>query len=164
MKWVHYFLWGCTIIIYCSCSSGRVKSDIVLNEHSIHDLDSLIMVNDQYTIVFLHAPWCTYCRNMEHTTFRNPQIVNVLNQGFNFISFDGESTEPISFNGTTYRYRPHGKLSGTHELALELGAKTERLIYPSLIVIRPDGFVLSRYQTFLSSSDLLPILESVIKK
>ncbi len=34
--------------------------------------------------VFLHfyADWCTYCKQMEKVTFRNPQVIEALNRDF----------------------------------------------------------------------------------
>ncbi len=161
MKLLKTTLYAIGIYLLMSCGTNKILDQVTLNHMPIAQLNTVVSEPDKPTVVFLHAPWCTYCRNMEHTTFKNAQVVQKLNSNFNFIGFDGESKEDVFYNGKIYKYIPNSTRSGTHELASYLGTDSDQLLYPTLVLMEPDGDIVERYSTFLSSSDLLTILEIV---
>ncbi len=146
------------IVGFYSCSSTKSDEVISLQTYDIHDLDRLTKLNDKPIAVFIHADWCSYCRNMEQTTFKNSQIRKRLNTDYYFISFDGESKKDIRFQNKTYRFNPHGASSGTNELATELASINDQVSYPTFVIINSDQETPIRYNTFLSASDMAEIL------
>ena len=160
MRLLKTTLYAIGIYSWMSCGTNKALDQVALNHTPIAQLNTVVSDPDKPTVVFLHAPWCRYCRNMEHTTFKNAQVVEELNNHFNFISFDGESKEDVFYNGKIYKYIPHSIRSGTHELASYLGTDSDQLVYPTLVLMEPNGDIVKRYSTFLSSSNLLAILET----
>ena len=148
------FIWS------CSGSKEAVNSTLTLEHHSFEELDSLMEKEERPVVVFLHAEWCKYCRNMEETTFKHPEVVKLLNEQFYFISFDGEQKEPVAFRGRQFNYVPNGRTTGTHELALALGGTNGELLYPTLLLLNPEMEIIFEYASFLSHTEVLEVLKS----
>ena len=43
---------------------------------------------NKLVVLFTHTPFCPYCVKMEEDTLSNPEVINLLNQRFIFISVD----------------------------------------------------------------------------
>lgn len=152
-----------TFIVFClmSCSSNKIVQQNPLTTYDISELDTLIDKGDRPIVIFMHAPWCTFCRNMEHTTLKNEPVKELLSSEFYFISFDGEDKRVLEYNDDTYEYRPHSHTSGTNELGKYLGAIEDQLVYPTLVIMSPTHEIIGRYGTFLSSNELLAVLRPI---
>lgn len=132
----------------------------VLNQYCFEELDSLLAVAPKPVVVFLTAPWCKYCKNMQQTTLRNGQVVGLLNDDFYFIPFNGEQEDPVSFRGYTFRFEPKGRNSGTHQLARVLGTLEDgSLAYPTLVFLNPQLEIVFQHNAFLSADQLSPLLQ-----
>ncbi|HCY98200.1 MAG TPA: thioredoxin family protein, partial [Polaribacter sp.] len=73
-------------------------------------------------LIFIYTDWCKICHGMKRTTFKNKKVISLLNEKFYFIQLNGEEKKAISFLGKTFRYKPTGTTTGSHQLANELGA------------------------------------------
>jgi len=144
-----------------SCSSNKIVEHHSLTTYDISELDTLADKGDRPIVIFMHATWCTFCRNMEHTTFKNEPVKELLSSEFYFISFDGEDKRNLEYNDITYQYRPHSHTSGTNELGKHLGAIDGQLVYPTLVIMSPTQEIIGRYGTFLTSNELLAILRPI---
>lgn len=155
LSYISFFL---IIIILLSCSTTKSLETSSLTTYDISELDSLVEQADRPIVIFIHAEWCTYCRNMEHTTFRNEDIKKLLMSKYHFVSFDGEDKRSLKFDGNMFTYKPHGNTSGTNELTQLLAEVDGELSYPTLVIMTPSRKIVERYNTFLSSEHLLEIL------
>ena len=52
-------------------------------------------------VVHLYTQWCTWCKKMDQTTFRDSLVVKYINENFVAIKFDAEQREDINFKGET---------------------------------------------------------------
>lgn len=114
--------------------------------------------------VFLHTEWCRFCKNMEQTTFQNKQVVELLNERYYFVSFDGEQKESVTFRSHRFQYQPSGRNTGTHELAIALGTINGSLAYPAFVILNPDYEIVFQHNAFLTAKELANILEAGYKK
>ena len=115
--------------------------------------------NSRPTVVFIHAEWCKYCEKMQNTTFQNPKVRKLLENNFYFVSFDGEHKTDVTFLGRTFRFKPSGNKTGIHELAEQLATKDGRVNYPSLVFLNEKYEILYVQNEFVSSKQLLKLLE-----
>lgn len=114
-------------------------------------------------VLFITADWCSYCKLMNKKVFTNAEIANKIESEYYFAELNGEFSEPISWAGRTYRFSPSGLRTGTHELALHLGAVNGKLTYPTLVILDKDNKVLYRYSGYLKSGELLDLLTYFVK-
>lgn len=130
-----------------------------LRSYSFEEAEKLSKENPKPFVVFVHTPWCNYCKMMENSTFKNPEIIKLLNTDFYFISLDAESKEDIHFNNHTFSFKPNGQNTGIHELATELATIDSQVIYPTITILQPDFSIMFQKHSFLSSNQLLAVLE-----
>ena len=112
-------------------------------------------------IIFITADWCAYCRLMKKKVFSNPEVAGKLQAEFYLAELNGEFTGPISWAGKTYRFSPSGLRTGTHELALHLGAVNGKLTYPTMVILDENSKVLFRYGGFLTAMEMFEVLDTV---
>lgn len=109
--------------------------------------------------VFIHTSWCPYCRGMENTTFKNAEVVKLLNDAYYFADLDAGEKEDLTFYGLTYRFRPTGKDTGEHELAQALGTQNGRLEYPAFVILNPQKEIIYQQNGFLTAKEMLAVLQ-----
>lgn len=85
-----YFLFAFSTTV--SAASGGIK----WNPYE----KGIDMAKKQNKKVFLyfHADWCTYCKQMERSTFRDLGVINYLNENFISIMVDTEIHKKIAAN------------------------------------------------------------------
>ena len=47
-------------------------------------------------LLYFHADWCSYCKKMDRTTFKESSIINYINDNFIAISIDSDKEEKIA--------------------------------------------------------------------
>lgn len=112
-------------------------------------------------VIFIETDWCTYCKQMKATTFKNKEIQQLLDEKFYFIKLNAEEKNPIDFNGKTYNFQPTGFKTGVHELALKFNSENQNS-YPLLIVLNSQNEILLQYNGFLNKKEMQKLLESTL--
>lgn len=129
-----------------------------LKTYSFEEAEKLAKENPKPFVVFVHTSWCNYCKMMENSTFKNSEIIQLLNSDFYFISLDAESKTAILFNNQVFQFKPKGKNTGIHELATELATIDSQVVYPTVTVLNPDFSIVFQKHSFLNAKELLVVL------
>ncbi|MFV8341502.1 thioredoxin family protein [Flavobacterium sp. XS2P39] len=132
-----------------------------LKTYSFEEVEKLSKENPKPIIVFIHTSWCKYCKMMEHSTFKNPEIITVLNDDFYFISLDAENKKDITINSHAYKFIPKGQNTGMHELATALATIDGEVVYPTITFLTPDYSILFQKTSFLNAKGLIAFLEKM---
>ncbi len=143
------------ILIFLSTSFVHAQIKCV----EFKDLDSLQKNHAKPTIVLIHTDWCKYCLAMQQSTFKNKEIIEVINNNFYFIQFNAEEKRDIKFLNKIYHFQPNGKNSGVHELAKFLGNKNEELIYPIVCFLNNLSQIEFQIQGFVSSKQMMYLIQ-----
>ncbi|MNQ12382.1 Thiol:disulfide interchange protein DsbD [compost metagenome] len=151
-KWVYILL-----IFFWVIPSGFAQ----LKTYSFQEAEELTKSKPKPVVIFIHTSWCNYCKMMENSTFKNPEVINLLNNDFYFISLDAESKEEIHFNNHTFKFKPKGQNTGIHELATALATIDSEVIYPTITILESDLSILFQKHSFLNAKALLTILEKI---
>lgn len=61
-----------------------------LQKHSFEQLEELQETEKRKMVIFIHTDWCKYCQWMKNTTFKNAQIISILNEKFWFVDLNAE--------------------------------------------------------------------------
>lgn len=129
-----------------------------LKSYHFTQLDSLQNTEKRRVVVFIYTDWCRYCWVMKNTSFQDKKVVQLLNENFWFLTLNGEAEEDIIFKGETYRFRPTGVNAGIHELTERLGTVNGKVSFPVLCILNTDDEVIFQYDQFLSSEELIFLL------
>lgn len=147
-----------TLIICLFCISKQSFSQ--LHSYRFEEIDSLQKIEKRPLLVFIHTSWCQYCALMKNTTFKNTQVIELLNKKYYFIDFNAEEKRSITFNGTTFRYKPNGFNTGINQLAIELAAINGKLSYPTLCFLNSDYEITYQVDFYINSSELINIIHN----
>lgn len=151
-KWVYIAL-----LFFWAIPSGFAQ----LKTHSFEEAEKLSKESPKPFVIFIHTSWCKYCKMMEYSTFKNSEIIKILNTNFYFISLDAENKTAIHFNNHTFQFKPKGENTGRHELATELATIDSQVIYPTITILGTDFSILFQKHSFLNTKALLIILEKI---
>jgi thioredoxin-related protein len=132
-----------------------------LKSYSFEEAEKLSVENPKPIVVFVHTSWCKYCKMMENITFKNPEVISILNKHFYFILLDAETKNDITFNDHTFKFKPTGPKTGIHELATALSLVDNQLAYPTITIIDRNYSILFQQQSYLKAKDLISILEKI---
>lgn len=145
------------LIFFWTIPSGFAQ----LKTYSFEEAEKLSKENPKPFVVFIHASWCKYCKMMENSTFKNQEIITILNNNFYFISLDAESKNDIHFNNQTFHFKPKGQNTGIHELATALATINSQVVYPTLTILQFDYSIVFQKHSLINSKEMLTILKKI---
>lgn len=145
------------LIFFWTIPSGFAQ----LKTYSFEEAEKLAKENPKPYVVFIHTSWCSYCKMMENSTFKNPEIIGLLNTDFYFISLDAESKDDIHFNNYTFQFVPKGQNTGIHELATALATIDSQVVFPTVTILESDFSIVFQKHSFTNSKELTAILEKM---
>ena len=104
--------------------------------------------------------WCGWCKKMDQTTFKDPEVVAYMNENYYAVKLDAEMNDTIVFNG--YTFVNQGGINGrkgTHQLAVAL--LQGKMSYPSYVMMSEKNQVITAVPGYMEPKDLLPILKYI---
>jgi thioredoxin-related protein len=120
---------------YFTIYTQERKGKEVLNIFTFEEVEELHQQTPKPILIFLYTDWCKICFGMKKTTFRNTEVIKLLNDNFYFVKLNAEEKKDITFLGKMFTYKPTGTNTGMHELAAELGTIKKTIIYPTTIIL-----------------------------
>ena len=102
----------------------------------------------------VYTNWCGWCKKMDATTFKDPQITDYINKNYYAIKFNAETRDTIIINNTLYIYKPENR---ANQLAIAL--LNGKLSYPTTVYLDESFNMLSPVPGYLASDVLLKILK-----
>lgn len=76
----------------------------------------------------MYTDWCGWCKRMEATTFKNPNLIRYMNENYYCVRFNAERKDTIRFMGKSYYFDPQTR---ANTLAAEL--MRGQMSYPTSI-------------------------------
>lgn len=146
-----------TVILFPFTAFAQIQTQ------SFEQIDKLQQTQQKPMVVFVHTDWCRYCQTMKNTTFQNEEVVQLLNENFWFADLYAEEKNDIYFKGHTFSFKPTGRNTGIHELAIQLGSQNGKINFPALCILNEDYEIIFLYDGFLSSKEMIKILNQVLK-
>jgi thioredoxin-related protein len=131
----------------------------VLNIFTFEEAEKLLQQKPKPILVFLYTDWCKICHGMKKTTFKNKNVIQLLNEEFYLIMLNGEEKRDITFFGRTFNYKPSGANTGIHELAKELASLDGNVSYPTTIILNSNLEINLQISDYISGKNMLLILK-----
>ena len=153
-----FIFFGCFTIY-----AQELKGKEVLNIFTFEEVEELQQQTPKPILIFLYTDWCKICFGMKKTTFRNTEVIKLLNDNFYFVKLNAEEKKDITFLGKMFTYKPTGTNTGMHELAAELGTIKKTIIYPTTIILNTVFEIDLQANSFINSSKMNSILNKFLK-
>lgn len=129
---------------------------------SFKQVEDLQKIKPKPVMVFIYTKWCNVCQGMKETTFKNKEVIELLNNQFYTIFLDAEAKENIVFNGINYSYKPTGNNTGLHELATQFANENGQVTFPTLGFLNINNQVIYRYGGYLNAADLMKTAKIIL--
>jgi thioredoxin-related protein len=123
---------------------------------ALEHLQDSLRTESRPLMVFIHTDWCKFCQMQQKTTFKDPELVGLLNQKFYCLSLNAEEQKALKFFGRTYK---SGSSGNFHSLARMLGLENGKLLFPTTVFYFPDSNALQRFQGLQQADDLVRELQ-----
>lgn len=88
--------------------------------------------NPKKIFVDIYTEWCGWCKRMDQTTFKDPEVIRYMNEHFYAIKLDAEMKKKIRFRDQEFKWVSAGR-RGVHTLAYSL--LEGRMSYPSFVTM-----------------------------
>lgn len=85
--------------------------------------------------VDVYTEWCGWCKRMDQTTFKDPEVVTYMNDHFYAVKLDAEMRKDIKFKDHVFKWVEGGR-NGVHLLAYSL--LDGKLSYPSFVMLNEE--------------------------
>ena len=109
--------------------------------------------NGKHVLVNFTTAWCGYCKKMNATTFKEPEVIKMLDDGFISIMVDGDSKKELNIDGYKITERDLSR------------AEYQVRGYPAYWFLKPDGErlgVLPGYQEAGTFLDVLYFMKEAL--
>ena len=152
-----FIFFGC-FTIYAQERKGKE----VLNIFTFEEVEELHQQIPKPILVFLYTDWCKICFGMKKTTFRNTEVIKLLNDNFYFVKLNAEEKKEITFLGKMFTYKPTGTNTGMHELAAELVTIKKTIRYPTTIILNTVFEIDAQLTGLYNTREMIDILTAYI--
>jgi len=133
-------------------------SQTELKIYTFSEVEKLQQQKPKPVAIFIYTDWCKICFGMKKTTFKNKEVIQLLNNNFYFVRLDGEEKKDIIFLGKTFVYKPSGANTGVHELADELASINKRISYPTTTILNSKFEIELQINGFSNAKEMKKIL------
>ena len=108
-------------------------------------------VEQRKFFIDIYTDWCTWCKKMDETTFKDPNVIRYLNENFYPIKLNAQQEADIIYNGQTYKFISNG-LHSYHELAFHI--MNGKMKYPTVAFINESYEVIQSIPGFRTPFEL----------
>lgn len=101
----------------------------------------------------VYTDWCGWCKRMDATTFKDPEVVAYMNKNYYAVKFDAEGKNNIIFKEQVFKYAADKK---KHELAIAL--LQGKMSFPSTVYLDEKQDVITVVPGYLKSDRMTRVL------
>lgn len=145
-----------SMLLFLTKNSAAQETEI--EWASIDTLDLVLQDsanNKKHFFIDVYTDWCGWCKKMDASTFKDPEIVRIMNAYFIPVKFDAEQKESIQFSGREFKFVDNGR-RGYNELAVAL--LQSKMSYPTMVLLNEKVQMIQPLPGYKTAADLKPIL------
>jgi len=134
--------------------SLKQKPEASIKWLSFEEAQKLNKTKPKMFFVDAYNTWTISVKVMDSTTYSNKLVADYINENFYPVKFDMFDKDSIQYFGKEY-YNKNLKVP-YHELGLFL--LNRKMVSPSVVIINPEGTVMSHIPGFFNKDNLYPVL------
>lgn len=128
---------GILVAVMALLGFSVIKAQESVKWYSIDEAVKLSAESPRILVIDVFTDWCGWCKRMDATTFRDPEVVRMLNTQFYPVKLDAEGKEDITIADKTFKFVDTGNGRGYHEMAAVV--TRGRLQYPTISYVDKQG-------------------------
>jgi len=105
----------------------------------------------------VYTDWCGWCKKMDAETFKDPTLVEYINEHYYAVKFNAEQKEPVTFKKQVFVNTNPEKKKSPHQLAVAL--LKQELRYPSYVILDGKSEWIDKIKGYKTAEDFLPLLK-----
>lgn len=105
----------------------------------------------------VYTDWCGWCKKMDAETFKDPALVEYINEHYYAVKFNAEQKEPVTFKKQVFVNTNPEKKKSPHQLAVAL--LKQELRYPSYVILDGKSEWIDKIKGYKTAEDFLPLLK-----
>ncbi len=113
----------------------------------------------KFIFIDMYTDWCTWCKKMDGSTFKDPSVINYIDQNFYAVKLNPETELAIAYKEVLYEQKVYGRKK-MNELAVNLmGSK---ISFPSFVILNKREVKRGVIVGYQSSNQLLLALKRYV--
>ena len=128
-----------------SFAGSKDADDKKINWLNFEDAVKLNKESPKKMFIDVYTDWCTWCKVMDRKTFKDPIIIDYMNENYHAVKFNGESRDPVQFRGKMYQF-VESEVRGYHQLAEHL--LQGKMLYPTYVILDENFDILEPVRGF----------------
>lgn len=138
-------------------SSAQNKDNV--NWISFAQLNDSLKVNPKKVFVSFYAEWCTFCKKMDESTFKDKNVILTLNRDYYAVKMNIESADTIKFGEQLFLNKRIKKVNPIHEIALLLASRKDKIFsLPAMIFFNEKFIATKRYFQYINPKNFIEIV------
>lgn len=126
---------------------------------SLTEAENMAKKSKRNVLVDVYTPWCGPCKMLDRTTFKDPGVVEILNNNFYPVKFNAEGPDPITFKGKEWsnpNFNPQKTRGRNAQHQLSPFFKVRG--YPTMVVMNENMEIIEKITGFKTADQLKEIL------
>ena len=116
-------------------------------------------VEKKFIFIDMYTEWCTWCKKMDGSTFKDPSVINYIDQNFYAVKLNPETATAIAYKEVLYEQKLYnGKKM--NELAVNL--MDSKLSFPSFVILNKREVKRGVIAGYQNSNQLLLALKRYV--
>lgn len=156
-----FFLLAFVLFISCENAEKTKVNSTQINWYNIEAIENLMDKEPRTAFIMVHADWCPKCAKMSSITYKDPKVIEELNNNFYPILINAHEQGDITFKNKRYGNPNYDSSKGKdeqnayHEILFELGAES----IPSILFMDKDLNVFGHEMGYQEPNVLRAILK-----
>ena len=167
-------------ILLTACGNKEIKSNTqdykkIIQENNAYsnikwvdfnNLDNLMSKTPKKIMIYFYRHNCPYCKEMKETTFKNKEVIKLLNDNFYCVMFNGRDKEDIYLNGIKYINPDKDiKIKSNHEVHTALVDPYKKNIYwPSTVFLNEKYEKLRSWPGLQKENQFPRVIQMMMKR
>jgi thioredoxin-related protein len=134
--------------------AAAVSAETAIKWMSFEEAVAMSRKSPKKMFIDVYTSWCGWCKKMDASTFKEPEVVKYINDNYYAVKLDAETKDTIRFQDKEFKFIPEYK---SNEIAISL--LSGKMGYPSYVFLDESFTLMSGpVQGFLQKNDMMAYL------